>query len=595
MAAYRLEYPRPDFVRKDWLSLNGTWDFAFADNPYDWHYVSADAAFPEKIEVPFVFQSKLSGIGDPTPHEVVWYRRCFTVPEEWNGKRVLLHFGAVDYESFVWVNGQFVGTNRGGYVPFSFDITDALVGGENTLVVQVIDRDRTDQPKGKQSVNLNNWGCWYTRSTGIWQSVWLEPVAEHHISHVRIVPDIDREVVEVEFWLNQMVEGLEIKFEVELNGDKVGSFSFPVTVKYSHYSDLTPRFENRVCLSVPDCQLWSPENPVLYDLKITLSKSGTVLDTVSTYFGMRKIETRGNKIYLNNQPYYLRMVLDQGYWPDGIYTPEKVEDFEWDVKFMKDCGFNGVRKHQKIEDPYFYYYCDKLGLLVWAEMPSRYIYDETGAMNIVNEWQRVVRRLYNFPSIMAWVPMNESWGVEQLREGEHRRAQAHLDALYYLTKSLDDTRLVVSNDGWQQATTDLITIHEYTQDHADLTRRYEKWKSDRNEADGPAFSHRFPILLPGYEYKGQPILITEYGGVKVEEQQAEGWGYGEPARNYEEMLERIRALTFAILEQEEVAGYCYTQLTDVQQEVNGLATFDRKPKVDPERYKAIFGLNKPSK
>ena len=587
MTAYRTEYPRPDFVRQDWLSLNGTWDFAFADCADDKRYLTDEGAFDRKIEVPFVFQSKLSGIEDPTPHEVVWYRRSFIVPAEWSGKRIRLHFGAVDYESVVWVNGQFAGTNRGGYVPFSFDITSLLVDGENSLVVQVIDRDSTDQPRGKQSANLENWGCWYTRTTGIWQSVWLEPVSEVHISHLRMVPDIDNQVLDLEYQLSKVTEGLEVRFDITLAGEAVASSTFPVFVRHSRYSDLTPRPENQVGLSVPECQLWSPENPVLYDLKITLLQDGQPVDIVDTYFGMRKVEARGNRIYLNNQPYYLRMVLDQGFWPDGICTPEKVAEYEWDVQFMKDCGFNGVRKHQKIEDPYFYYYCDKLGLLVWAEMPSRYIYDEIGAMNIAEEWQRVVRRLYNFPGIMAWVPMNESWGVEQLRQG-CKRAQAHLDSLYYLTKALDDSRLVISNDGWQQATTDIITIHEYTQNHEELTARYEHFREDRHAA---AFSHNFPILLPDYEYQGQPIMITEYGGVKVEEQQAEGWGYGVAAKDYQEMLERIKNLTFAILAQEEVCGYCYTQLTDVQQEVNGLATFDRKPKVAPEKYKEIFGVN----
>ncbi len=590
MTVYRAEYPRPDFVRKEWLSLNGTWDFAFADGAADRKYVGDAEAFDRKIEVPFVFQSQLSGIGDTSPHEVVWYRREFTVPKEWQGQQIKLHFGAVDYESTVWVNGQFAGTNKGGYVPFSFDITELLVDGTNTLVVQVIDRDRTDQPKGKQSANLDNWGCWYTRTTGIWQSVWLEPVASTHISHLRVVPDIDNQVVDIEYYIAGITEDLTVQFDVTLNGELVSSTSFPVSVKYSHYSDLTPRSENRVRVSVPDCQLWSPENPVLYDLKIILSKGESAVDTADTYFGMRKVEARGNKIYLNNRPYYLRMVLDQGFWPTGICTPEKAADYEWDVQFMKDCGFNGVRKHQKIEDPYFYYYCDKMGLLVWAEMPSRYIYDETGAVNIIGEWQRAVRRLYNFPSIMAWVPMNESWGVEQLRQGEHKRAQAHLDSMYYTTKALDETRLVVSNDGWQHATTDIITIHDYTQDHVDLTQRYQRFQQDRHET---AFSHGLPILLPDYDYKGQPIMMTEYGGVKVEEQEADGWGYGQAAKDYEEMLQRMKELTFAILEQDEMCGYCYTQLTDVQQEVNGLATFDRKPKVATERFKEIFGCNKP--
>ncbi len=590
MATLRKEYPRPDFVRADWQSLNGPWQFAMADAVDDDRYVHSPELFDLEIQVPFVFQSEQSGIGIRDPKRVVWYRRTFSCPEAWQGQSIRLHFGAVDYEAVVWVNGQYAGNHRGGYTGFSIDITRLLSENSNTLVVKVIDEDTTSQPRGKQSANRDNWGCWYVRSTGIWQSVWLEPVGDVYVNHVRLVPDIDTETLEVEYSLNNVREGLQICFAASFAGRQVTQITEEVPVRYSHYGDLLPRPENRLRLSIAHPQLWSPETPYLYELTIQLYDGETLLDTAATYFGMRKVETRDGQVYLNNEPVYLRMVLDQGYWRAGIYTPTSAEDYAEDIRLMKESGFNGVRKHQKIEDPYFYYHCDRLGLLVWAEMPSCYIYDETGVQNITREWQAVVRRLYNFPSIMAWVPMNESWGVEALhsRTRTDARPQYHLQALYYATKALDSTRLVVGNDGWQQANTDLIAIHEYTQDAVDLVRRFRRFQADPAAA---AFSHGRPVLLPGFAYEGQPILVTEYGGVKVEAQGAEGWGYGDAARDYPEMLDRMRALTDAILAEPDIAGYCYTQLTDVEQEVNGILTFEHEPKVGLEQYREVFGRN----
>lgn len=588
MKTLRTEYPRPDFVREDWQSLNGPWQFAMTDAIEDDRFVDSPELFDLEIQVPFVFQSEQSGIAIREPQRVVWYRRTFSCPDSWRGQRIRLHFGAVDYAAVVWINGQYAGSHRGGYTGFSLDITPLLKAEDNVIVVKAVDEDSTSQPRGKQSANYSNWGCWYVRSTGIWQSVWLEPVNDVYVSHLRVTPDIDTETAEVEYTLNQVREGLQIRLKVSFAGSKVTEVSEDVPVRHSHYSDLVPRPENRVRLSIADPKLWSPETPHLYDLQVQLYEDGRLLDSAAAYFGMRKVSAKGGRVLLNNEPLYLRMVLDQGYWPSGIYTPTSADDYEHDVRLMKDSGFNGVRKHQKIEDPYFYYYCDRLGLLAWAEMPSCYVYDEPGVQNIIREWQDVVRRLYNFPSIMAWVPMNESWGVESLasRTKTDSRPRHHLQALYHATKALDTTRLVVGNDGWEQADTDLVAIHEYTQDAADLARRYQHFKDDRLAAP---FSHRRPVFLPGFSYQGQPILITEYGGVKVEAQGAEGWGYGDSAADYPEMLERMRALTDAILAEPEIAGFCYTQLTDVEQEVNGILTFGHEPKVSVEQYRAVFG------
>lgn len=586
----RDEYPRPDLLRHEWQSLNGEWQFSYGTNMSN---KPADVSFHQTIRVPFAPQSGLSGIGDALNiAPVVWYRREFSIPDSWIKQHVKLHFGAVDYEIVVWVNGYYVGSHRGGYTPFSFDIHEYLRSGRNEIIVKVLDENRVSQPRGKQSANLENWGCWYTRVTGIWQSVWLEPVSKLHISGLRLIPDIDRECAIVAYELSQMADGLEVEAVMSSEGTEVYRSRCAIPARHRSNCDLIPRTDGRIVLPVPKPKLWSPEEPNLYDLCITLIRDGRTVDVVRTYLGMRKVEARGNRIYLNNKPYYLRMVLNQGYWPDGVYTPGSVGDFLQDVTFIKEAGFNGVRMHQKIEDPHFYHYCDTQGLLVWAEMPSCYVYGDESILNITSEWQQVVCRLFNFPSIMAWVSMNESWGVEQLRyrTALDPRPRHHLDALYHAVKALDPTRLVISNDGWQSGITDIISIHDYVQTGEGLRRNYDRFKSDRKAA---CFTPGLPVMLPEYEYQGQPILITEYGGIKVESPDTDGWGYGRSARDVTEMLGRIRELTDTILGEPEIAGYCYTQLTDVYQETNGLMSFDRVSKAPVEEYARIFGRNLP--
>ncbi|NPV79510.1 MAG: glycoside hydrolase family 2 [Firmicutes bacterium] len=585
----RDEYPRPDFVRDEWISLNGEWDFAFDDENQGLaqNWPLGANPFDRKIIVPFPFQSKLSGIGDPSSHPVIWYKREFTIPSEWAGKRILLNFGAVDFSSTIWINGRYAGSNSGGYVPFALDITELTREGANVITIRVVDDEATDQPRGKQSARNHPWGCWYTRVSGIWQSVWLEPVSEVHLKKVRLTPEIDSQVLRLEYELSKYEGNVALLFEASFNGSSIAKVEVPFAERFNHFTDMVPRRDGTTSIPINDPKLWSPEEPNLYDLTIRVTQDGTIVDEVKTYFGMREIKAENGRIYLNGRPYYLRMILDQGFWPDGIYTPSSAEDFKKDIEMTKAFGFNGARKHQKIEDPYYYYYCDKLGLLVWSEMPAAYYYTEESARNVAEEWRRAIIRDYNHPCIMAWVPVNESWGVDQLKLNQKvdPRLANHLDMLYHLTKSLDPTRLVISNDGWQHATTDLVTIHEYTQDHDDLSRRFQKFKEDPYSAP---FSHKVPILLPGRPYNGQPMMITEFGGVKVSEQGTTGWGYGEDAATYSEMIERIRGLVEAILGEEGIAGYCYTQLTDVEQEVNGLMTYDRRPKCDPDDLKKVF-------
>lgn len=587
----RNEYPRPNYVRENWESLNGEWDFSFDDENRGLLEKWQEKGLPngQTIIVPFAFQAPLSGIHVQEEHPVVWYQRNFSIPTTWPEGRVLLNFGAVDYSCTVWVNGVLVGTNRGGYTSFSLDITEALGADLNSVIVRVVDHPVTTQPRGKQRAKKENYACWYTPVTGIWQSVWIESVGLNYLERVKLIPDLDQATVQVEYWLNSYSPDLCLECTVSFKGEQISSTRISIAEQMTFYSDLVARKEGIFVFSIPSPELWSPESPSLYDLQFKLYRDCQLLDTVKTYVGMRKIHTENGKVYLNNKPYYLRMILDQGFWPEGIYTPKTIEDIRYDVEMTKECGFNGARKHQKFEDPYYYYYCDQLGLLTWCEMAAPYIYDEEVSENITWEWQRLVLRHYNHPSVMAWVPVNESWGVDQLTQGsKDPRLVHHLMTMYHLTKSIDPTRLVVGNDGWQQTSTDVIAIHDYTQDPDDLRAKYTMFKADRHTL---GFSHGHQILLTGHEYKGQPIMVTEFGGVKVEEQGAVGWGYGDSAEDYDAMLERLQGLVDVLLSEEEICGYCYTQLTDVEQEVNGLLTYDRQIKVEPEKLRGIFGVN----
>lgn len=585
----RLEYPRPQFVRERWQALNGEWDFTFDDDNLglleEWH---KEKIKDKTIIVPYAYQSELSGIQDQAVHTIVWYQRDFSIPEEWQKSQIILNFNAVDYRSTIWVNGKLVGVNKGGYVGFKFDITDCLVEGTNQVTIRVEDYPSIKQPRGKQTARQEgSWACWYTPVTGIWQSVWLEAVGSTSIDHVKLEPNIDDSTVQVHYWLNNVSSAVTLECLVKKEGRRIGSTQVEVERRHHRFGDRIPRNEGSFTLSIPEAELWSPERPHLYDLELRVIQSGIVLDEVKTYVGMRKISVENGKVYLNNQPYYLRMILDQGFWPQGIYTPQSIEEIKYDVEMTKKFGFNGARKHQKFEDPYYYYYCDKLGLLTWCEMAACYYYDEEVSLNITEEWQRLVVEHYNYPSVMAWVPVNESWGVDQLtHNSKDPRLASHMNTLYYLTKSLDPTRPVIGNDGWQMAITDLIAIHDYNQDAQELKRRYEVFKANRHAS---VFNHGLPILLEGYEYLGQPIMMTEFGGVKVTEQQAEGWGYGKDAEDYEEMVKRIDELVTMLEGEPEICGYCYTQLTDVEQEVNGLMTYDRQVKVAPEQLAEIFG------
>jgi beta-galactosidase/beta-glucuronidase len=580
----RAEHPRPDLRRADWQTLNGRWEFEFDDGDRGLaeRWYDGKKKFSRTILVPYAFQSKLSGIGDTAFHDVVWYRRTIQLDSFRRGRRVMLHFGAVDYEASVWVNGDHVGQHRGGHVGFALDITDSLKPGENVVVVRAWDPS-TDRslPRGKQYWRERSESIWYTRTTGIWQPVWLEAVDATHIKRLRITPDVDGSQVSVEAVLSRLAPDLKLRATVRLENSVQAQAEIACAA-------LRPV----AILKLNGQRLWSPERPTLYDLTVELvAAGGQVVDRVESYFGQRKISVHDGKVYLNNAPYYLKLVLDQGYWPESLLTPPSEEAIQYDIKMTKAFGFNGARKHQKVEDPRWLYWADKLGLLVWGEMANAQEYTDDYVARFTDEWQQIIARDYNHPAIIVWVPINESWGVNQILT--NRAQQEHARTMYHLIRSLDQTRLVIDNDGWEHTdATDLFSLHDYARTGEEMAARYRHLETDRSRIP----RNGREALVFGYQYNGTPILMTEFGGIsyRVGVPKAENeWGYSGIEPTLDAFLKRLDGLVKALRANPVFAGYCYTQLTDVEQEINGLMTYDRRPKADPAEFAKIFNQRAP--
>jgi beta-galactosidase/beta-glucuronidase len=575
----RSEYPRPQFVRQDWLNLNGPWEFAFddANTGERQRWWSGDVSFDRTITVPYAYQTALSGIGETGFHDVVWYRKAVVVPAGWAGKDLLLHFGAVDYRAKVWVNGVLAATHEGGHTPFTADISALVQAGEQAVIVVRAEDPSTDMtiPRGKQYWHEKSHGIFYTRTTGIWQTVWLEPVSSVRIDRVRLTPDIDKSSLDVDVYVKNFKPGLRVRAEIRFEGQLLADETFLVQ---------EPRIRRAIGLPDPEqryMRLWWPERPKLHDITFTLvDEAGAVADRADSYFGMRKISTEGGKFLLNNRPFYQRLVLDQGYWPESLLTPPSDEAIQKDIELTKQMGFNGVRKHQKVEDPRYLYWADKLGLFVWGEMANAYHFSDEAVARITREWMEVVERDYNHPCIVAWVPINESWGVPKVLDNE--REQQHLLGLYHMLKALDGTRPISTNDGWEWPKTDLFTVHDYSPKGDVLRARY----GGTQAAAAKLIPAGRWLYLPGYEYTGEPLLITEFGGIAFKKSDWEGWGYS-GASDDEDFVRRYREVIDALYDCPNVVGWCYTQLTDVEQEINGLLTYDREPKIDPEIIKQI--------
>ncbi|OHE42027.1 MAG: glycoside hydrolase family 2 [Tenericutes bacterium GWF2_57_13] len=566
----RSEYPRPDFVRPLWHHLNGPWEFLFDDDDRGhaerWY---ENAAFDRTIEVPFCFQSPLSGIHDESFHDRVWYRRTVEVPNTFLGKRIILHIGACDYESEVYAGGVLVARHIGGTTGFSADVTDRVEDGNLTIVVFALDPS-TDEtiPRGKQYWKELHEIIWYPRTTGIWQTVWLEAVSDVSLDHVKVVPDFDAGTVTFDARLSRRVDAI---LAVEIYAEGKPYASERMTIARGHGSV-------SVAMNRPNADVhpWSPEDPFLYDVVYTLHHRGSCVDRVTSYLGMRKIHTEGGRVFLNNHPYYLRLVLDQGYWEAGLLTAPSDADFLTDIKLAKSMGFNGARKHQKVEDPRYLYHADKQGFLVWGEIANAARYSKQGGAALKREFAAAVKRDAAHPCIVAWVPLNESWGVPEIARSLEQ--QRYATALYRFVKKLDPSRPVVMNDGWEMTETDLCAIHNYSHGEdtePDKQARFRQALSTKEEILSFEPAGR-AIYVGGYAHRGEPILLTEFGGIAFK-RDADGWGYT-TASDQEGLIKTYGRLLSDIASSQVLAGYCYTQLTDVFQEKNGLLTFDRRPK-----------------
>lgn len=590
------DYPRKQMRRSHWLSLNGEWDFAF-DDAQAFRHPDELEQWPKKIVVPYAPESEASGIADQGFHPSCWYKRTFHLerpPGGADGARVLLRFGAVDYKAQVWVNGLLAGCHEGGHTPFVFDITDMMGDAdEHTIVVWAHD-DPQDlaKPRGKQDWQLNPHSIWYPRTTGIWQSVWLEVVPRIYMDRIRWTPHLERWEIGCEIFLNgEVTDDMRLRVRLRV-GDKI--------LADDVYAVVQGEVHRRIALSDPGIDdyrnelLWSPEKPTLIQAEVQLIKDGQVIDDVRSYTALRGVAIQRGRFILNNRPYFLRLVLDQGYWPETLMTPPSQDAIKLDIELVKRAGFNGVRKHQKIEDPDFLYWADVMGLLVWEEMPSAYRFTNESVRRLIKEWVEVIDRDSNHPCIITWVPFNESWGVPNLPDLESH--QSCVQALYHLTRTLDPSRPVIGNDGWESTATDIIGIHDYDDDPARILKRYGEDVSlqDLLWKDMPGGRM---LTLEGHPHKGQPLMLTEFGGIAYRDPsrhaQSATWGYSvgtsskDLQRRYEGLLEVVNRV-------EVFSGFCYTQFTDTFQEANGLFFADRTPKFSLESMKeATLGKRHP--
>ena len=578
----RPEHPRPQFERDDWINLNGEWTFAF-----DFGHSGRDPGrelfkskgFDRKILVPFCPESKLSGVGYTDFIEDMWYHRKIAVPAAWAGRRTILHFGAVDYESEVYIDGVSVGTHFGGTVSFEFDITSYVTpGAEHDLVVRVHDVSRggSGQPRGKQCPDYKSRGCSYTRTTGIWQTVWMEAVGKTGLKSCQIVPDLDgaRFIVTPSYYA--VAAGCRLRATL-LDGDKA------VATAESSAIDGVP-----VIIPVAEPKPWSPESPFLYGLCIEVADaSGAVVDAVRSYAGLRKVHVEGDRVYLNGKPIYFSLVLDQGFYPDGIWTAPSDEALRRDIELSMAAGFNGARLHQKVFEERFHYWADKLGYLTWGESSSWGVDVNRipDARNFLSEWAEIVARDRNHPSIIAWSPFNETGGVTDAYQ--HHRTQ--IDA-YNLCKALDPTRPVNDASGYVHALTDLWTVHNYA--------RADKLV-ELDQGAGKAWTGHPEPYKRQCPYQGQPYINDEFGGLKWIPPDRRPfadntWGYGTDIPDLETFYKILSDEVDVMLKVPNLSGWCYTQLTDVEQEQNGVYCYDRAPKFNMARIREIFSRRTPS-
>lgn len=570
----RPEHPRPQMLRNQWMNLNGEWEFEidYSKSGKERKLYEEDK-LTQVINIPFCPESKLSGIENKDFMPAVWYRREFSIPEEWKDKHILLHFGAVDYEAEVWINGISAGKHKGGYSSFTFDITRLLRDGINILTVCAEDDVRSGlQPAGKQCSKYYNDGCSYIRTTGIWQTVWLECVSAEYIFSVKYIPDPENGCVHIEGSFQGKTQGYTLEVRVFFSSQMTGKNSCSINGNHA-----------RLTVQLSELHLWGPGEPNLYDLEIRLYNGEICVDMVESYFGLRSIALKDGAILINGKAIFQRLVLDQGFYPDGVYTAPTEEDLKRDIEIGLALGFNGARMHEKVFEQRYIYWADKLGYIVWGEHANwgLDITNPIGLERFLPEWMEIVERDFNSPAIVGWCPFNETWDIkgDSLISGI-RQDDEVIRIVYNFTKSLDKTRPTIDTSGNFHVITDIFDVHDYEQDPA-------------------KFAEKFKFLTEGGEpfvgwhgrqrYKGEPYFVSEYGGIwwnpdYLGEQVFE---YGERPKSVEEFINRYEGLTSALLNNPKICAFCYTQLYDVQQETNGLYTYHRKAKFNPDIFKNI--------
>jgi hypothetical protein len=562
-AVPRPEHPRPDLCRENWMSLNGEWQFEI-DKAADGESrgLTYGKDLNAKIIVPFCPESKLSGIGLGNTERLknVWYRRTFELPPAMKGKRLRIHFGGVDYKAWVYINGQLAGTHVGESAAFNFDISKLLKDGANEVVVQVLDDMWSGlQPRGKQSPDESG-GCIYTRTTGIWQPVWLEAVGSSFIEGISIVPDPDNSRVLIEAKINGADKNLTLKAEAFADGKPAGS------------DTATGPGRNRLVLNLKEKKLWEPGAPFLYDLKFTLYSGKEKIDELKSYFGLRKIAIDGRKILINGKPVFQRLILDQGFYPDGLWTAPSDEALKKDIEMSMACGYNGARLHQKVFEPRFLYWADKLGYMVWGEYPDwGFDFKPEGYSAYVNEWTEILMRDRNHPAIVGWCPFNE----------QDKRAVELSRMIWNVTKAVDPTRPALGTSGWTHTLPhpEVLDAHDYEGNPANLR---ERWMANLAvTAEGLSAPARYGSKPASRSDRGLPFMVSEIGGVGWATDG--GWSYGTGPKTLDEFYDRYQGTIDAMLDNPHLFGFCYTQLTDVEQERNGLYFYDRKPKFDVKK------------
>lgn len=582
----RSEYPRPQCQRDAWLCLNGEWQFEIDPGDSGLERGLTERPLSGRILVPFCPESTLSGVGNTDFLNAVWYRREVTIPSAWQGKRVLLHFQAVDYDATVWVNGQEVARHRGGFTPITCDLTGVAAPGENAvIVVRARDNHREFKPRGKQERQYANHACEYTRTTGIWQTVWMEPVGQVYFLRPRITPDVTRGLFHLELPLSASIPGATLTAVLR---DDRGEVS---RVRLETGLERAPRFE----LPVPAerRRLWQPGQPHLYSLELTLTGAdGRVIDAIQTYAGLRSVTIDGLKVLINGKPIFQRLVLDQGYYPDGILTAPSEEALVKDIELSMQAGFNGARLHQKVFEERFLYHADRMGYLVWGEFPDWGV-SMAGPMpehqrptaTFITQWLEVLERDYSHPSIIGWCPLNETW---QALTDSITALDEVTWGMFLATKAMDQSRPVLDASGYSHRVpqSDIYDCHDYEQDPVKFAANHAGTRHGKPFVN-KAWYDQSEISIP---YRGQPFFVSEFGGIWWNPRAAAdeySWGYGERVRNLDEWYARFEGLCNALLDDPSMFGYCYTQLTDVFQEQNGIYFFNREPKFDLARLRAI--------